>query len=390
MMLIKDRTIRFCFVLVVLACRTQGQAERLGANRTDGQSQTHLYVSGTEGYHTFRIPSLIITQQGTILAFCEGRKINRQDHGDVDIVLKRSTDLGETWSPLGLVYEEGGGEKITIGNPCPVIDQSTGTIWLPFCRDNNDIFITYSTDDGMTWQQPRKITASVKKPTWGHYATGPGVGIQLKRGPHVGRLLIPCDHRDLAVDLAGTVDGNLTAHNFYSDDHGKTWQLGGQHQGWAMGEPQLVELDDGTVMANIRSNIGPYRVVSVSSDGGLTWGFSHREPPLIGVEPRGTQGSIIRYTDRSTHGRSRILFSNPASTKKRERMTVRLSYDEGKTWPVSKLLHDGPSAYSCLTVLPDNRIGVMYERGIKGFRETVTLEVFSLGWLTDGQDAIEP
>jgi len=110
---------------------------------------------------------------------------------------------------------------------------------------------------------------------------------------------------------------------------------------------------------------------------------------LIGVDPRGTQGSFISYSDSLTQGKNRLLFSNPASTKARIQMTVRLSCDEGKTWPISKLLHEGPSGYSCLTLLPDNRIGLLYERGYKNYRETVTFETFSLGWLTDGQDVID-
>ena len=87
----------------------------------------------------------------SVLAFCEGRKTGGGDHGDLDLLMKRSTDGGRTWSPQSIVYEEGGDAKITIGNPCPVVDRSTGTIWLPFCRDNKQVFITRSDDDGKTW-----------------------------------------------------------------------------------------------------------------------------------------------------------------------------------------------------------------------------------------------
>ncbi len=125
-----------------------------------------VFISGTDGYHTFRIPSVIATPKGSLLASCEGRKSNRRDHGDLDLVMKRSTDAGKTWGPLEIIYEEGGDTKITIGNPCPVIDESTGRIWMPFCRNNDDVLVTFSNDDGQTWSKPVEITNDVKKPEW--------------------------------------------------------------------------------------------------------------------------------------------------------------------------------------------------------------------------------
>src|SRR5262245_42996813 len=192
----------------ILAIAWVGMLPAAGA--AEPPVQTEVFTSQTEGYHTFRIPALVITKQGTLLAFCEGRKTSRADQGDIDLVLKRSTDGGKTWGPLQVVHEEGGTAKITIGNPCPVVDQDTGTVWLPFCRDNNDVFVTHSTDEGRTWAAPVQITAQVKKPGWTWYATGPGVGIQLRHGPHRGRLVIPCDHRE-------KLDGQLVthAHAFY-------------------------------------------------------------------------------------------------------------------------------------------------------------------------------
>ena len=185
----------------------------LGAAIADEPLRRDVFVAGTDGYHTFRIPSLLGTPAGTLLAFCEGRKTGRGDHGDLDLVLRRSADGGRTWGPLELVYEEGGDAKITIGNPCPVVDQATGAIWFPFCRDNRDVLVTHSTDDGRTWSKPRDITADVKPKHWGWYATGPGVGIQLQRGPHQGRLVIPCDHREPLEGRQATV-----SHCFFSDD----------------------------------------------------------------------------------------------------------------------------------------------------------------------------
>ena len=204
--------------------------------------KTHVYTSGQDGYHTYRIPALLVTKAGTLLAFCEGRRNGRGDHGDLDLLVKRSEDGGETWSEQLLIYGEPG--EVTIGNPCPVVDDDTGVIWLPFCRENDDVFMTHSADDGKTWADPVDITADVKMPAWGWYATGPGVGIQLQRGEHRGRLVIPCDHREDETYGNGS-------HTIYSDDHGATWQLSALIAPGA-NECQVVELADGSLKMNIR------------------------------------------------------------------------------------------------------------------------------------------
>ena len=346
--------------------------------------QIDVFVSGTEGYHTFRIPALIVSPKGTLLAFCEGRKGGRSDSGNIDTLLKRSVDGGKTWGALQVVADDG---PHTMGNPCPVVDGDTGRIWLPLTRNlgqdtereikaltaegTREAWITYSDDDGATWAKAANITAAVKDPKWTWYATGPGVGIQLKSG----RLLIPCDH---------AVAGSQTqySHAFFSDDHGKTWQLGATI-GSDTDECQAVELEDGSVLMNMRSYHGKNRrAVAVSKDGGATWGEVTFDQALI--EPV-CQASFLRLTSSKGGGKSRVLFSNPASTQ-REKMTVRLSYDEAKTWPVARELHAGPAAYSCLTVLPDGMIACLYERGDKSAYERITLARLSLDWLTHGED----
>jgi len=348
--------------------------------------QTAVFTGNSDGYHTFRIPSLLVAKQGTLLAFCEGRKTSRADHGDVDLVLKRSTDGGKTWGPLQLVHEEGGDAKITIGNPCPVLDHDTGTIWLPFTRDNSDILLTHSTDDGKTWARPTKITDAVKKADWSWYATGPGVGIQIRRGPHSGRLVIPCDHKVKGEGRAVT-----HSHVIYSDDHGKTWKRGdpvAPHTN----ECQVVELPDGSLLINMRNYWGSdgkepakgkMRACARSKDGGQTWTDLRFDKTL--VEPI-CQASFHRYTDGDTQGRDRLLFANPASADKRQRLTVRLSYDDGDTWPVAKVLEEGLAAYSCLADLSDGSIACLYEHGQKDPYEKITLARFSLAWLSDDKD----
>src|SRR5688572_31481256 len=176
----------------------------------------------TDGYFCYRIPSLIVSPKGTLLAFCEGRKTSTSDDGDNDLVLRRSADGGRTWEPLQLVHEEGGDAVITVGNPCAVVDRDTGTVWLSMNRKNGRVLITSSDDDGKTWAPPRDITNVASKEGWGWYALGPGCGIQLKHGKHKGRLVFPANHRT-TVDRSGP----SSSHVIYSDDHGKTWKIGG-------------------------------------------------------------------------------------------------------------------------------------------------------------------
>jgi sialidase-1 len=203
----------------------------------------------------------------------------------------------------------------------------------------------------------------VKQADWTWYATGPGVGIQLKSG----RLLVPCDHA-----VAGTREKR--SHVIYSDDRGATWRLGGS-VGPDCDEAQAVDRADGTVLLNIRSYRGTNRrLVAASKDGGLTWSPPAEDPAL--VEPV-CQASVARCPG----PKGGLLFSNPASTR-RERLTVRFSPDGGKTWPAGKVLHAGPAAYSCLAVLPDGSVGCLYEHGDRGPYETLTFARFPLGWLT--------
>ena len=210
---------------------------------------------------------------------------------------------------------------------------------------------------------------------------GPGNAIQLTRGEHKGRMLIPCDHRvngKTSLKLGGR------SHVIYSDDGGKTWQLGGA-TGWGMNECAVVELPDGKLLLNSRSYLGQgRRGLSTSSDGGLTWSKVAGHEQLIESV---CQASMIRYSWAGSGGKSRLLFSNPATTKGRHHMTVRLSYDEGRSWPVGKLVYTGSAAYSCLTVLPNKDIGIVYERD--NYKKIVFTRL-TLDWLTDGKDKPRP
>jgi len=343
---------------------------------------TDVFLSGQDGYHTYRIPSVIATTKGTLLAFCEGRKHTSRDQSPTDMVLKRSLDGGKTWAPMQVVVKALPDAAM---DPCPVVDRTTGTIWLVYDRwpegyqgskiaglgmNAVTVWETHSTDDGATWSKPRNITATAKKADWTGIAHGPGVGIQTRSG----RLVIPCNHYSKGRRCV----------LIWSDDHGKTWQLGGE-TGPKMSESQVVELADGTLMLNMRSYRGKHRrAIATSTDGGRTWSEIRDDPTLI--EPV-CQASFLRYTLAGEHGRNRLLFANPAHEKSRVNGTVRLSYDEGKTWPVAKTLVPGGYAYSCLTVLKDMSLGCLYET--ESYKK-IRFARFTLEWLTDGADRIEP
>lgn len=345
-----------------------------------------LFVSGTDGYKSYRIPAIVTTTKGALLAFCEGRKNNAADAGDIDMLVKRSTDGGRTWSKQQVIWDD---SINTCGNPCPVVDEETGTICLimshnlgddkeeainkRISRSTRTVWVSRSKDDGLTWSAPENITATTKKKEWGWYATGPGIGIQIKNGAHKGRLVIPCD---FSFDDSTTIpaQGHLSmgSHSIYSDDHGATWQLGGTITP-KMNECQVVEVADGngTLLMNMRSYFQRNcRAHAISYDGGITWTAPVDVPALM--EPV-CQASILRYAWPSKKAKSTILFLNPASAK-RINMTIRASYDEGQTWPVIKTLHAGPSAYSSMTVLPDGTIICLYEAGKNRPYETIVFQ----------------
>lgn len=370
-------TCRWGVAALVLACGAA--AVHAGDS---GMLQTALWKGGGNGYHTYRIPAIAVTKQGTVLAFCEGRRKHGGDAGDIDLLGKRSTDHGKTWSEQEVIYNDG---VNTCGNPCPVVDLETGTVWLfstwnlgsdhegqiiaGQSKDTRRVFVMSSTDDGLTWSKPSEITAGVKKPDWTWYATGPGSGMQIVHGRHKGRLIAACDHMEAKTK-------HYYSHIIYSDDHGKTWQLGGRTPKHQVNECEVVELSDGRLMLNMRSYdvSKKMRQRAFSRDGGLTWEEQGFDDSLI--EPI-CQASIERYSWSGVNKESVILFSNPASAQ-RVNMTVRASFDDAETWTRKLVLHPGPSAYSDLAVLADGAVFCLYERGEKQPYEEIVLARFTL------------
>ena len=321
-----------------------------------------MWSSGTDGYDTNRIPAIAATAEGTLLAFCEGRRDSRSDTGKIDLLVKRSIDNGESWTPQQVVWSDG---ENTCGNPCVVVDKKTGSVHLLSTwnrgddnekqiiagqsKDTRRVFVLSSDDDGITWTKPKEITTDVKKSNWTWYATGPGSGIQISQGPHRGRLVIPCDHIEAVTD-------HYYSHVIYSDNHGESWQLGGSTPLHEVNECEVVELIDDRLMLNMRNynRNNKRRQIAYSTDGGETWGNQSIDPTLI--EPI-CQAAIHR------HPHNILIFSNPADEDARVNMTIRASYDDGLTWPWRRTLHAGPSGYSDLATLADGTTFCLYECG---------------------------
>ena len=349
--------------------------------------QQNLWVSGDDGYDTYRIPALAVTAEGTLFAFCEGRVANSSDAGDINLLVKRSTDGGETWSDQHVIWNDSGN---ICGNPAPVVDDESGVVSLlttwnrgddeepsiiaQTSKDTRRVYVTRSHDDGLSWSEPAEITDEVKRPDWTWYATGPGAGIQIEHGHHAGRLVVACDHIE-----AGTE--HYYSHIIYSDDGGASWELGGSSPAPQTNESEVVELTGDRLLLNMRNydRSTHSRQVTISDDGGVTWRDQRFDPTLIESI---CQASIRRHSWPGPNGPGVILFSNPASETERENMTVRGSFDEGQTWPLSGVLNPGPSAYSDLAVIgEDGLIGCLYECGDSRPYERITMARFELSWL---------
>jgi len=379
-------TVSLFFIAANIIIQSQSAENNNSPDHTVLHDPIHIdvFVGGEEGYHTYRIPSVLATNDGTILAFAEGRA-SKSDHAENDIVLKRSLDGGNTWSFLQIIASDG---EHCLNNPTAVQVRETGRILLMYQRyytgfdehkaepgyEGEKICRTYvihSDDDGATWSEPGEVTREVKREIIvTSTATGPGVGIQLSQGPFTGRIIMPFNQGPY---------GKWKVYVAYSDDQGKTWEYGEvapENSDGLGNEVQVVEIPDGSIMLNSRSAFGKkLRKQAFSHDGGKTWSGLVDHPEL--PEPQ-CMGSIIRYSFGSDGEKSRILFSNPASQEKRTNGTIRISYDEGKTWPVYKLIHTGFFAYSCLTKIDDKKVGLLYEKEEYG---KITFAVIGMEWL---------
>ncbi|MEN6453907.1 MAG: sialidase family protein [Prolixibacteraceae bacterium] len=378
-------------LLIIIGCLSLPAA---GKN-----THTHdqlLWKSGEGSYKGYRIPSVIVSKRGTVLAFAEGRN-SGGDNGDIDVVIRRSADDGKTWEPETVVWSEG---LNSCGNPCPVVDEETGRIWLWMTWNSGGDFeaeiiqkksqfsrlpfVCYSDDDGLTWSKPVDMSESCRDQSWGWYATGPGFGIQIKSGKYKGRLVIPANHSyDDPSRSIGFGPFGYGCHVLISDDHGKSWRRSTSIRP-GCNESQVTELNDGTLLMNMRSYNNKFsRAISISTDGGETWGEINHDYQL--VESR-CQASILDYG--KYKGKHCHIFSNPAVPVGRTHMTIRISRDDCHTWLHSKLLYDGPSAYSCLVRLANGNIGILFETGEKDAYETLRFISIAPGRLFDGLNSL--
>ncbi len=340
--------------------------------------QIVVFKSGTEGYHTFRIPAIVKAANGDLLAICEGRKIGRSDAGDIDMVMKRSSDGGKTWGSLQVIWDDGGN---TCGNPAPVLDESTGKMVLlatwnlgedseheiieGTSVDTRRVYVITSEDHGASWSTPTEITSDVKEDDWTWYATGPGSGLQLKHTEYKERLVIACDH--IEKDTR-----KYFSHAIYSDDGGVSWSLGGTTPEDQVNECEVAELPGGVLMLNMRNydREQTYRQIAYSRDGGDTWTDQQHDIHLI--EPI-CQASLQAMIDGNL-----LLFSNPAAADERKNMTLRFSYDWGYSWPAEIVLHAGPAAYSDLVEISNDVIGCLFEAGEESPYEQIVFTTINL------------
>lgn len=352
--------------------------------------QQDIFKAGDEGIAIYRIPSLIVAPGGSLLAFCEARKESCNDATPTDLVMKRSVDGGLSWSPMQVVVCGKGREAIM--NPCPVVD---GKIILLFCinahktgRGHHRYLVAASDDDGITWTRADDITEKIENCD-DTFVPGPGVSIRTRSG----RIVVPGGTKTFNIKKGAEGDrdqATCSARAVYSDDGGQSWRMGKPVASTTANESQVVELSDGALMLNWREQnyIGPSagcRGTALSGDGGETW-----SEPALARELNETpcQASLLRYNPADGDEADRmLLFSNidvalnAEVHSQRKNMTVRLSRDDGRTWPVKRLINPGPSAYSCLAVLPDKTIALLYECGENHPYERIRLAKFCLEWL---------
>lgn len=340
-----------------------------GTAQNDADRPVDLFVEGDAGYAGYRIPAIVRSADGALLAFAEARRNDKHDAGDIDLVMRRSTDGGRTWGPTTVVWDDGAN---TCGNPAPVVTGRRGEIVLlatwnaggdreraierNAASDTRRVFVLRSTDHGRSWSAPREITEAVKLPGWTWYATGPCHAIVKRRAPHKGRLVVPANHKRLGD--GGAVESY--SQLLYSDDRGATWHLGAVSQ-CGGNESTVAETGDGALLLNMRhyAREDSLRLYALSTDGGTSWSRRGEWPEL--VEPR-CQGSMLNLTRCGRPTRT-LLFCNPLHPRKRRNLSLCVSRDDGRSWRHYRTVRAGCAAYSDLVRLDERRVGVLYENG---------------------------
>ena len=400
------------FRLILMVCllsTINGISQDTGLMRSQ-----KIFEAGKNGYYTFRIASVVSSAKGTLMSFCAARKGTGGDWDPIDIVMRRSTDSGITWEPMKTLAHNN--DNLPCDNATPIVDYITGEVHLLYQIDYAKCFYIKSVDDGKSWTQPVEITYAIDEIKgiypWVVLAPGPGHGIQLKGG----RLVVPFwlsngGGKEFGPNHRGHRPSIVVSA--FSDDHGKTWKAGevavpDNDTTVIPNETSCVQLADGRVLFNSRNESPNYRrLFTFSKDGATNW-----STPVFAdafFEPI-CFGSMCRYSMQPGQSKNRILFCNPdsrqdpwaaekastprsAKNRHRTNLTIRMSYDEGITWPVSKVIDPGIAGYSDLAVTPDGLIHCFYEGGsIVGtggnhYKNThMSVVSFDLKWLTEGKD----
>ncbi len=375
----KKITTQFC---ILLFCCNIGFSQQINVP---------VFISGTEGYKNFRIPAIIKTPNNDLLAFCEGRVNSSGDFGDIDIVMKRSSNNGKTWSAMKVIATY---DSLQAGNPAPVVDMSDpaypeGRIFLFYNTGNNheseirngrgvrEVWYKTSVDMGLTWSEGINITTQTHRPMqpsvnplynfkedWRHYANTPGHALQISNGIYKGRIFIPANHSAGPPQKQGE---DYFAHSFYSDDHGATFKLSEKLHLPGSNESTAAELSNNRMMLNARNQKGDIRlrIVAISSNGGASWDtsyFDHQLPDPV------CEGSLLNIGMKNN--KKILAFTNAADIKNRNNLTLRISYDEGKSWEKNHTIDNttdpekmgNNAAYSDLVVVNKKKIGVLYEK----------------------------
>lgn len=398
-------TLALLMGLCLVACTKSMQSPRdMGTAPTvqesvTGVTETIVYENGQDGYQCYRIPAIVKAPGGELLAFTEARRQDCGDFGDVDMVLKRSTDNGKSWGGLELVADFGENQ---VGNPAPVFDltdtaypkgrlflfYNTGTDHEAEVRKGKavrEVWYKTSTDFGKSWSDPVNITALVSRPNaprinpayafkedWRSYANTPGHALQIQNGQYKGRLFVAANH---SAGPPQEQSRDYIAHAFYSDDHGKTFKLSPNLDYPGGNEATAAETSTGSLLFNFRNQSGDakYRLQGFTSNAGESWD----EVRVMKALPDPVcQGSLINYIPK--RGKHMLLLSNANSQTQRENLCIRSSSDDGQTWSEGRVIYAGPAAYSDLVVQQDGTIGVLYEKD--GYKRIVYAQV-SPKWL---------
>lgn len=359
--------------------------------------KTTVFPAGMNGIARYRIPGIVVTPKGTVLAYCEARKNNSADWGEIEIHLRRSADGGRTWQSARHIAHHGariegnprkardGEHEQTVNNPVAIVDHQTGTVEFLYCVNYARCFSMRSTDDGLTWSAPMEITAAFepfrKHHDWKVIATGPGHGLQMQSG----RLVVP-----IWLAYGGIGDHKPSAAaTIFSDDHGQTWQAGElclPNKG-SLGNPNetmIAELSTGNVMLVSRSITKANRkIITISADGATGWSQPFFHPQLwepvcmASIIAHPSQPGTLLFSNPHTRALNKNGMEIPAGRGKRENLVIKLSHDDGKTWPVGKVLDPGKAAYSDLAVLPDGVVLCLYEAD-----QDIACARFNLDWIS--------